>query len=229
MKMSNELEEEIEISAEEIERVLKNMDDEPQYPEVWGPTTLRYFGPKTRAILVTGAIDEQRSNAICSQIQELHMDSPTAPIYVHINTPGGSVIDALAIYDMLLCMDNPIITLVNGGCFSAGMLIACAGDQRLATPNSMYFHHQPEISVIGITSQETMESNAEFYKWCKYNNDEIMRKRIGMSEEDWALHFGETNSKYFGVKDAIKYGFCTATLVYADKPKIELITTEEES
>jgi ATP-dependent protease ClpP protease subunit len=108
------------------------------------------------------------------------------------------------------------------------MLIASAGDQRLATPNSMYFYHQPEISVIGISSQETMESNAEFYKWCKNNNDTIMRNRIGMSEEDWATHFGNKDSKYFGVKEAIEYGFCTATLAYAQKPKIELLPVEEK-
>lgn len=220
--------EEVEISEEEINEALEALTTQEEPPEIWGPTSLRYFGPKTHAILVTGEIDEQRANALSSQIQELHLESPTAPIYVHINCPGGSIIDALAIYDMLMCMSNPIITIVNGGCFSAALLIACAGDQRLATPNSMYFYHQPTLQMIGIDSMPVMKSNTEFYEWCKENTDSIIKDRIDMTDEEWQETFGDKTSLYFNVETAIEHGFCTAVLAYAEKPEFEFAKPEEE-
>lgn len=219
--------EEEELTEEEME-VLNTLLDTSDSSETWGPKTLRYFGPKTRTILVTGEIDEELANAICSQVYELNSESGDEPICVHINTPGGSIIDALAIYDVLRCVTNPIITVVHGGCFSAGLLIACAGDQRIATPNSMYFYHQPTLQMLGVDSMLVMESNRGFYEWCKHNSDRIMRDRIDMPEEAWEETFGHKTSLYFNVEEAIKYGFCTGQLKYQDKPKIIFEEEEEE-
>jgi ATP-dependent Clp protease protease subunit len=218
--------EEVELTEEELVELLKESMDPSD--ETWSPTTLKYFGKKNRTILLTGDIDDEVANALGSQIRELNLADPAAPIIVHINTSGGSIIDALAIYDMLKCVTNPIVTIVNGGCMSAGLLIASAGSRRIATPNSMYFYHQTVVQVAGIDSTHVMKSTADFYDWCNETVNKLMRDGIGMSAEDWDTHFGHSTSKYFDAKEAMIYGFVTDLMSYPEKPIVELSTDGEE-
>ena len=218
-------EEALEISEQDIEQALSSLAPQEQ-STVWSPHTVQYYGSKTRSILVGTTIDERLSNAISSQAQELHFQDQESPIFVHINSPGGSIIDALAIYDMLMCISNPIVTIVNGGCFSAAILVALAGDTRLAAPNSIYFHHQPALEV-NVDSMVEMKSNQGFYNWCKGNTDEIMRKRAGISTAVWNETFDTTTSMFFNAHEALEHGFCTAIMEHMDKPALEII--EEES
>ncbi len=217
---------EIEITEEELEALQEVLEHETGL-DVWGPKSLRFFGPKTRTLLLAGQINEETANALSSQAQELNFRDAEAPIYIQINCPGGSVVDAFAIYDMLKCLSNPIVTIVNGGCFSAAMLVACAGDERIVTPNSMYFYHQPTMAEVIIDSLESLDESRRFYEWSKHNTDRVMREAIGMSEEDWQTHLGDSSGKYFGAEKAIKYGFATAKLEFAKKPEIKLATEEE--
>ena len=222
-----EVQEELELTEEELIALLSGAQ-ESDSEGVWSSTTLRHFGKKNRTILVSGEIDDEQANALVSQIRELNESAPLEPIIVHINTVGGSVIDALAIYDMLLCVSNPIVTVVNGGCFSAGLLIAAAGCKRVATPNSMYFYHQTVVQVAGIDSAEVMKSTAEFYDWCNDTVNRIMMGRIGMSADEWHKHFGDSTSKYFDANEALEYGFVTDVMTYAEKPEITLGNPNEE-
>ena len=222
-----EVQEELEITEEELIELLSGAR-ESDPGEVWSSTTLKHFGKKNRTILVSGEIDDEQANALVSQIRELNESAPLEPIIVHINTVGGSVIDALAIYDTLLCVSNPIVTVVNGGCFSAGLLLAAAGCKRVATPNSMYFYHQTVVQVAGIDSAAVMKSTADFYDWCNETVNKIMMDRIGMSPDKWYEHFGHSTSKYFNTKEALEYGFVTDIMTYAEKPEISLVNPEEE-
>jgi len=211
-----------EMTEEELIALLQGAGG-PSDDEVWSSTSLKYYGKKHRTLLISGEVDDEQANAIVSQIRALNDDDPDAVIIVHINTVGGSIVDALAIYDMLLCVSNPIVTVVNGGCFSAGLLLAAAGCKRLATPNSMYFYHQTVVQVAGIDSAAVMKSTAGFYDWCNETVNKIMMDRIGMSEAEWDEHFGHSTSKYFDVNEALIYGFVTDVMEHAEKPEIALV------
>lgn len=223
---AEEAQEDLELTEEDLIALLQGAtDSDPN--EVWSSTTLKHFGKKNRTILVSGEIDDEQANALVSQIRELNEIDPLEPIIVHINTVGGSVIDALAIYDALLCVSNPIVTLVNGGCFSAGLLLAAAGCKRIATPNSMYFYHQTVVQVAGIDSAQVMKSTASFYDWCNETVNKIMMDRIGMPEEEWHEHFGHSTSKYFDTNKALEYGFVTDIMTHSEKPTITLTNSVE--
>jgi ATP-dependent Clp protease protease subunit len=212
--------------SEAVESLLQKEE-----PNFWGPHSITYFGPGSRSIMITGDIDEKLAVAICSQIHELASQDPEQPITVHINTTGGSIIDGLAIYDTLLCVPCPIITLVSGGAFSCGLLLAMAGDIRLVTPNSMYFYHQPITVRVDVDSSASYQSGLGFYEWCKDKLSEIVRSRAGISKKKWRREFGDSTSKFFDASDAIKYGIATDILDFSVKPRMEIIiddTDEEE-
>ena len=188
----------------------------------WAPGQVAFFGPLTRHISISGHITEVIAVAACGQIQELTIRDPEAPIIMHINTPGGSIVDALAIYDMCKVVTNPIVTIVNGGAMSAGLLLLSAGDIRLATPNSMFFYHQPIMSEIGVSTIEEADSVSELYN--RYHNvcDEIIRTRAKISKTKWKRNFAGKTSYWFGTEEALTFGLIDDLLEYSKKTKIKL-------
>jgi len=211
--------EEVDPEVLEVIQAMISPDNSP----VWSPDTMTYFGPKSRAILVSGDIEEPLANGICSQLYSLAEEDPDGIITVHINTPGGSVVDALAIYDTMRIIPCPIVTLVSGSCYSGGIIVALAGDMRVTTPNSMYFYHQPIMSSMSIDSEAVMDSNQSFYNWCRSKLRGIMLEHTKMSVNTWNYEFGNSTSKYFDAAHAIKYKVATHMLDYSIKPKIEEI------
>jgi len=66
------------------------------------------------------------------------------PITVLMNTPGGSVIEGLGIYDSIKHHEKkvPINIVVQGACMSMGVIVLQAATKRFATPNSQFLLHE---------------------------------------------------------------------------------------
>lgn len=187
----------------------------------WSTETIVYHGSKHRSILLSGPIDETTANGICSQLHQLATESDD-PIVMHINTPGGSVIDALAIYDVMKTIEAPVVAMVNGACFSAGLIIISGADLRLSMPNSAFFYHQPIMDSQEILSSEIVQTVVSSYQWSQKRLDTIIRERAGISKKQWKRDFEGRLSKHFGTKKALKYGIIDEILEYSVKPKLEL-------
>lgn len=217
-------EEEVELTPEEeaaVEAIGDLLTGHGQLPG-WNSDTIVYHGSSNRSIILSGVVDQRMADGVCSQIHQLSKEGDD-PITVHINTPGGSVIDALAIYDLLRCVRAPIITIVNGACFSAGLIMVSAGDLRIATPKSAFFYHQPIMDSPDLFSTETVESAVQSYRWSQKHLDDVIRKRAGLSKKYWKKYFEGRVAKHFGSKRALKHGIIDEILEYADKPILELV------
>jgi ATP-dependent Clp protease protease subunit len=83
----------------------------------------------------------------------LYLDSEDSskPIYLYINSPGGSVTAGLAIYDTMQYVKSDVVTICVGLAASMGAFLLAAGTKgkRLALPHSRIMIHQP----LGGTSQ----------------------------------------------------------------------------
>jgi ATP-dependent Clp protease protease subunit len=83
----------------------------------------------------------------------LYLDSEdnSKPIYLYINSPGGSVTAGLAIYDTMQYVKSDVVTICVGLAASMGAFLLGAGTKgkRLALPHSRIMIHQP----LGGTSQ----------------------------------------------------------------------------
>lgn len=75
------------------------------------------------------------------QLDDVAMDATR--ILVTINSPGGNVFDAFAIYNALLRHRLPVITRVDGVAASAASLIFMAGEERVMPKNAMIMIHNP--------------------------------------------------------------------------------------
>lgn len=69
-------------------------------------------------------------------------DFPMLPIWIHINSNGGSLLDAFSVVDQLMAVKSPIHTVVEGLAASAATIISVAGDQRFILPSGYMMIHQ---------------------------------------------------------------------------------------
>lgn len=63
-------------------------------------------------------------------------------IILVINSPGGSTIDALAIYELLKSTNLTITTIALGNCSSSATILFALGSKRLIAHNTKYLLHQ---------------------------------------------------------------------------------------
>ena len=75
-------------------------------------------------------------------LTQLRFGLEEVPIYLHINSFGGSVFDAMTAIDTILMSKVPIYTIIEGATASAGTLISVVGKKRYISPNAYMLIHQ---------------------------------------------------------------------------------------
>jgi len=87
---------------------------------------------KTRCVFIYGVIDEKMSCEVTKQLIALNLINKE-PIYIRINSCGGSVMDGLAIIDTIKSLTCPVVTIICGKAFSMGGIISVVGNARVMT------------------------------------------------------------------------------------------------
>jgi len=99
---------------------------------------------QNRIVFLTGPIDDEVANTVIAQLLFLAYDDPSKDIKLYINSPGGSVSAALAIYDTMQFIQPDVSTTCIGMAASAAALILACGEKgkRFSLPNSEILLHQ---------------------------------------------------------------------------------------
>ena len=99
---------------------------------------------KDRIIMISGEVNEAMASVVVSELLYLQSENPDAPIHMYINSPGGSVVDGLAIVDTMNLISCPVYTYCIGQCASMGSIFLVSGERghRYALPNSRIMIHQ---------------------------------------------------------------------------------------
>lgn len=71
---------------------------------------------------------------------KLHIE--IIPIFLHINSKGGSVFDAFNAIDVIQSCRMPIHTIIEGATASAGTLMSVVGEKRYMSKNAFMLIHQ---------------------------------------------------------------------------------------
>ena len=100
---------------------------------------------KERIIFLTGGVNDNVASLICAQLLFLESENPNKEISFYINSPGGVVTSAFAMYDTMQFIKSKVSTVCVGQSASAGSLLLTAGekDMRFSLPNSRVMVHQP--------------------------------------------------------------------------------------
>ncbi len=99
---------------------------------------------KDRIIFLVGQIEDNMANLVIAQLLFLESEDPNKEISIYINSPGGVVSAALAIYDTMTFIRPDVSTLCIGQAASAGALLLAGGakGKRHCLPNSVVMIHQ---------------------------------------------------------------------------------------
>jgi ATP-dependent Clp protease protease subunit len=159
---------------------------------------------KDRIIFLGTPIDDGVANAIIAQLLFLEQQNPKEDIKIYINSPGGSVSSALAIYDTMQYIRPDVQTICVGIAASAAALLLSAGKKgkRFVLPNSEVMIHQ----VMGGASGQASDVNihAQHILKTKEKLNSILAKHTGQKV---AKVEKDTDRDYFmSAEEAVKYG-----------------------
>jgi len=159
---------------------------------------------KERIIFLTGPFEDGMASLICAQLLFLESENPKKEISMYINSPGGQVTSALAIYDTMQYIKSPVSTVCMGMAASAGSLILQAGEagQRISLPNSKIMVHQPSGGARGMASD--IEIQAEDMRKTKKLLNEIYVKHTGQPYE--VIEKTLDRDRYMTAEEAKEFG-----------------------
>jgi ATP-dependent Clp protease protease subunit len=165
-----------------------------------------------RIVYLGTAIDDGVANAVIAQLLHLESANPDRPINLYINSPGGELPAAFAIYDAMQFVMAPVATTVIGqaGATAAILLAAGSPGHRAVLPHSRVLLHQPGTRGHGAIPDLILAA------------DEVIRLR-GEAEEILARHTGQTverlradtdRDRIFTPPAAVDYGLADVVLPY---------------
>ena len=127
------------------------------------------------------------------------------PIRVMMNSPGGYIYEALAIYDMIDGRDD-MMCFCSGKVMSAAtfILLAFPPDKRIATKNTTFMIHQPSSFSFG--KLKDMEDNVKEVRRLHKIITHIYLKKSKLTKDILDKNFREKDDWFFTAKDALKYG-----------------------
>ena len=160
---------------------------------------------KERIIWLGSEVAEDNANQICAQMMLLAAQDPDKPIFLYINSPGGSVTAGMAIYDTMQYIQPEVVTVALGMAASMGQLLLTAGTpgKRYATPHARILMHQPSGGVGGTASD--IRINANLILHMKQELAEINAQRTGKSVEQ--IREDSERDHWFTAQEALEYGF----------------------
>ncbi|MGF7049404.1 ATP-dependent Clp protease protease subunit [Paenibacillus sp. DS2015] len=164
---------------------------------------------KDRIVFLGSEINDSTANNIVAQLLFLAADDPDKEISLYINSPGGSVTAAFAVYDTMQFIKPEVRTICTGLAASAASLLLLAGHKgkRLALQHSEVMIHQP---LGGVQGQATdIEISARRILKIKDQLSALYAEKTGQSlekirtdmERDYFLSAEEAKS--YGIVDEV--------------------------
>ncbi len=170
---------------------------------------------KDRIIFLGSDVNEASANAIVAQLLLLQEQDAKKDIFFYINSPGGSVYDALAIYDTMQYITNDVQTVGIGVQASAAAFLLSSGTKgkRFALPNATIMIHQPSSGTRGkVTDQEIdLRESLRIKKLL----EGIMASNTGQKPE--VIHQDMERDKWLTADEAKKYGIVDAVITTPPK------------
>lgn len=164
---------------------------------------------KDRIIFLGTGIDDDVANSIIAQLLFLEAQGSGEDITLYINSPGGVVTSALAIYDTMQYIKSDVSTICIGTAASAASLLLAAGEKgkRFILPNAEVMIHQ----VLGGTEGQAsdIDIHAKHILKTKEKLNKIMALHTGQKmstiekDSDRDNFMSATEAKKYGIVDKI--------------------------
>ncbi len=168
---------------------------------------------RERIVFLGSEVRDQNANAICAQLLLLSAEDPEADIFLHINSPGGSVDAGMAIYDTMNYIPNDVATVGMGLAASMGQFLLCAGAEgkRYALPHARIMMHQPSSGMGGSASDIKIQAQQSLH--IKKVLLELIAKHTGQTIAQ--VTADADRDRWFTAEQALEYGLIDKVITSA--------------
>ena len=155
---------------------------------------------------VIGGMDFNTGEVLTAKsfIEQMRQFANSSLINIRINSAGGSVFDAIAIYNYLLDMSCEIHVYIDGLAASAASLIVMAGDKVFMPKNALIMIHNPSSFIDG--NSEDLKNAAETLDKVRNGMLEIYMAKTGMERGELIKMLDAET--WLDADEALKLGFC---------------------
>jgi ATP-dependent Clp protease protease subunit len=168
---------------------------------------------KDRIIMLSEDVNSASANVIIAEMLFLESEDPDKEIHFYINSPGGSIVDGMAIVDTMNYIKCPVSTICVGMAASMGSVLLACGEKgkRFATPNSEILIHQPLIGGSGLSGQATdIKIHTDHLIKTREKLNGLLSEKTGQPiEKIWA---DTERDNYMTAEEALKYGLIDGIL-----------------
>jgi len=155
-----------------------------------------------RSIEVVGEITRESVYSLILQLRYLHQADSEKEITMYINSPGGSVADGLALYDVMEGVSCPIRTVCVGMAASMGALLFAAGKNRDILPHATVMVHDPLTPGISGSALSVEEASRRLMG-TREMTASILSKHTGHSLEE--VYEKTKQDSYFNAREAVAW------------------------
>jgi ATP-dependent Clp protease protease subunit len=169
-----------------------------------------------RILFLGSEVNDAVANALVAQMLYLDSEDNSKPIYLYINSPGGSVTAGLAIYDTMQYVKSDVVTICVGLAASMGAFLLGAGTKgkRLALPHSRIMIHQP----LGGTSQRQASDIEIEAKEILRIKDMLNHSMADMTGQTFEKIEKDTDRDYFlSAAEAKDYGLIDRVIAHPNE------------
>lgn len=157
-----------------------------------------------RILFLGQEVTDSLANSIVAAMLYLDSEDPGKPIYLYINSPGGSVTAGMAIYDTMQYIKSEVVTICVGLAASMGSFLLASGTKgkRLALPNSRIMIHQPMGGARGQATDIEIEAREILRIRALLNN--ILAEQTGQPLE--RIEKDSDRDYFLSAEEAKEYG-----------------------
>lgn len=126
---------------------------------------------------------------------------------VHVNSPGGDVFAAQAIYSQLKNYSGQVTMHIDGMCASAATVITCAGDKVVMPDNAIFMIHNPSCMLFDSYDANELSQMASQLDAVKQTIVNVYMKRCGNNLSEKKICQKMDDETWMSAQEALDCGF----------------------
>ena len=158
-----------------------------------------------RILMLADEVSDESAHRLITELLALSADDPDSDICLFINSPGGSVLAGLAVYDVMQLIPNDVVTVATGLAASMGQVLLCAGaaGKRFALPNAQVLMHEGSAGIGGAAADVEIQAANLVATLDRMRS--IIARHTGRPLEQVVDDVGR--DRWFDAEQALEYGF----------------------
>lgn len=168
-----------------------------------------------RIVMLTDEVSDESAHRLIAELLALSADDADSDICLFVNSPGGSVLAGLAVYDVMQLIPNDVVTVASGLAASMGQVLLCAGaaGKRFALPNAQVLMHEGSAGIGGSAADVAIQAANLAATGARMRA--IIARHTGRPLDEITADVGR--DRWFDADEARDYGFVDAVVTSLDQ------------